>query len=63
MEAYLSMWPGRPMPTIATFLGVTIKLYPNDHQPAHFHAFHGDDEVMVGIAGLKVLAGQLPRRG
>ncbi len=48
------------MPTIATFLGISIKLYANDHQPPHFHAFHGDDEVVVGIASLKVLAGRLP---
>ncbi|MFZ5494403.1 MAG: DUF4160 domain-containing protein [Verrucomicrobiota bacterium] len=47
------------MPTIASFHGVTIKLYFNDHQPPHFHAFHGDDEAVVGIVSLQVLAGGL----
>lgn len=47
------------MPTIATFLGVSIKLYFNDHQPPHFHAFHGNDEAMIGIAPVIVLEGRL----
>lgn len=47
------------MPTIASFLGVSIKLYPNDHQPPHFHAFHGDDQAVIGIASIQVLAGRL----
>jgi hypothetical protein len=37
------------MPTIASFLGVSIRLYFKDHQPPHFHAFHGDDEAMIAI--------------
>jgi hypothetical protein len=45
------------MPTIASFLGVSIKLYSNDHQPPHFHAFHGGDEAMIGIAPVGVLEG------
>ena len=48
------------MPTVAHFLGVTIKLYSNDHQPPHFHAFHGDDEIMIGIVRVNVMAGRLP---
>lgn len=48
------------MPTIATFHGVTIKLYSNDHQPPHFHAFHGDDEAVIGISDIQVLVGSLP---
>jgi hypothetical protein len=47
------------MPTIATFLGVSIKLYPNDHLPPHFHAFHGEDEAMIAIGPVAVLAGRL----
>ena len=26
------------MPTIATFFGIAIRMYHNDHPPAHFHA-------------------------
>ena len=48
------------MPTIATFHGVTIRLYANDHQPPHFHALHGDDEALVAIVSVKVLEGLVP---
>jgi Domain of unknown function (DUF4160) len=48
------------MPTIASFRGVSIKLYPNDHQPADFHAFHGDDEAMIGITEICVIEGRIP---
>ena len=38
-------------------------MYARDHQPAHFHARYGDDEVLIEIETSRVLRGMLPRRG
>ena len=50
------------MPTISTFYGVTVQMFWDDHWPPHFHAIHGDDEVLVDIRTMEVLRGTLPRR-
>jgi len=49
------------MPTVAQIPGgVRIEQYHGDHPPAHFHAIHGDDSAVIGIArGFKVLGGRL----
>jgi hypothetical protein len=38
------------MPTISFFYGITIRMYLNEHPPAHFHAEYGDDEACISIA-------------
>ena len=48
------------MPIVAIVAGVMIRLYYSDHEPAHFHAVAGDDEMLVRIADLEVMAGSLP---
>ena len=48
------------MPTIAVVDGTKIQMFYNDHAPAHFHAIHGDDEVLVAIRSLDVIRGSLP---
>ena len=50
------------MPEVSRFYGVVIRMYFNDHQPAHFHALHGEDEAIVSIGSLAVLRGGLRRR-
>lgn len=50
------------MPTISMFRGIKITMYWNDHQPPHFHAFYGDDEVLVSIRDLEALEGSLPNK-
>ncbi len=50
------------MPRISEFYGVTIAMYFNDHQPAHFHAYYGEYEALVVIETLDIYAGSLPRR-
>jgi len=50
------------MPEISRFYGIIIKMYYDDHPPAHFHAYYGDFEVVVNIETLGVLAGNLPPR-
>ncbi len=48
------------MPTLAIIDGVKITMYYADHEPAHFHAIAGEDEIVVGIADLSVIAGTAP---
>ncbi|MEA3356810.1 MAG: DUF4160 domain-containing protein [Candidatus Bipolaricaulota bacterium] len=39
-----------------------IKMFFNDHNPPHFHAFYGEYEGLIDIADLSVFAGSLPPR-
>jgi hypothetical protein len=50
------------MPEVSRFFGIAIRLYYNDHQPAHFHAVYGEHEALIEIDTLAVLRGELPRR-
>lgn len=48
------------MPVVAIVAGVAIRLYYADHEPAHFHAVLAEWEMLVRIADLGVMAGDLP---
>jgi hypothetical protein len=37
---------------------IIITVYPNDHQPAHFHAIHPDFELQIEIATLMIMRGR-----
>ena len=50
------------MPTISSFYGILIRMYFNDHEPAHFHVQYAEFKATVDICGLRVLTGCLPRR-
>ena len=50
------------MPEISRFFGIIIRMYFDDHNPPHFHAIYGGQEIQVGIDPITVLHGQLPRR-
>ena len=50
------------MPELCRFYGIVIRMYYNDHGPAHFHAVYGEDEAIIGIDSLAVLQGRLPPR-
>ena len=50
------------MPTISYFYGITVRLYYNEHPPAHFHALYGEQVGQIDIATGKLLQGKLPRR-
>jgi hypothetical protein len=50
------------MPRISEFFGIVIKMYYNDHSPAHFHAEYGEFEAIYTIETVEVLRGDLPRR-
>jgi Domain of unknown function (DUF4160) len=48
------------MPTIAIVDGIRIMIYFNDHEPPHFHAKQAEYEILVEIAGLRVIGGTCP---
>lgn len=33
------------MPEISRFFGIVIRMFFNDHQPAHFHAVYGEKKL------------------
>jgi hypothetical protein len=37
------------MPEISRFYGIIVFMNFNDHDPAHFHARYGDQEIVVEI--------------
>jgi Domain of unknown function (DUF4160) len=49
------------MPELCRFFGIIIRMYFNDHDPPHFHAVYGEDEVLIEIDTLVVVRGELPR--
>lgn len=47
------------MPTIAFFHGIAIRMFFNDHPPAHIHAYHGDQEAKFDIETGTLIGGRL----
>ena len=50
------------MPEICRFYGIIIKLFHKEHNPPHFHAEYGNDEVLIEIRTLAVFAGKISPR-
>lgn len=50
------------MPTICMFRGIKITINWREHNPPHFHASYGSDEVLVLINELEVLEGSIPSK-
>ncbi len=50
------------MPEISRFFGIVIRMFFNDHEPAHFHAIYGEFEALIEVETLSVVRGSLPRR-
>jgi hypothetical protein len=50
------------MPTISWFYGVSIRMYLNDHPPAHFHAYYESNAAVVLIETGEITVGRLPPR-
>jgi hypothetical protein len=50
------------MPDLSRFFGIIIRMFFNDHHPAHFHAIYQEHEALIAIESLDVLRGDLPRR-
>ena len=50
------------MPEISRFFGIVIRMYFDDHNPPHFHAFYAGNEAQIGIEPIAILEGTLPNR-
>lgn len=50
------------MPEISRFFGIVIRMFYNDHIPAHFPAEYGESEALIEIDSLDVYRGALPQR-
>jgi hypothetical protein len=48
------------MPTIAYFLGISVRMFFNDHDPPHFHARYQGFRARIRIADGEVIGGRLP---
>ena len=47
------------MPTISMFYGIIIRMYYDDHNPPHFHAFYGDYKAIFNFDG-EIIEGTMP---
>jgi len=50
------------MPEICRFYGIIIAMYYSDHNPPHFHARYGNQNVVIDINTLRILEGSIPPR-
>jgi hypothetical protein len=50
------------VPKVSEFFGISIYLYFREHPPPHFHARYAEEEVLVSIEDLNVLAGRINPR-
>lgn len=48
------------MPTISMFYGIVIRMYYDDHNPPHFHAFYGDYKAIFNFNG-EMIEGTMPK--
>lgn len=50
------------MPTISEFFGILIRMYYDDHNPPHFHAYYSKHEAIIAIDTLEIMDGSLRKR-
>jgi hypothetical protein len=50
------------MPEISRFLGMSILMYFDDHNPPHFHVKYNNYRALISIKDLALLEGDLPAR-
>ncbi|MBI5076316.1 MAG: DUF4160 domain-containing protein [Nitrospirae bacterium] len=50
------------MPELSRFFGIVIYLYFREHNPPHFHAVYGEEEILIEIPSLSVITGNLSPR-
>lgn len=49
------------MPTISMFFGIIIRMFADDHNPPHFHAFYQEYEAMFSLDGT-IIKGDFPAK-
>jgi len=50
------------MPQVSEFYGISIYMYYEDHNPAHFHAIYGEYKALIDIENGTIMKGYLPTR-
>ncbi|MDX2189466.1 MAG: DUF4160 domain-containing protein [Bacteroidota bacterium] len=50
------------MPEISRFLGIIIRMFYNEHNPPHFHAYYNDFQAEIAIETLEIKSGSLPNK-
>jgi len=50
------------MPIVSRFFGITIRIRYDDHNPPHFHAEYGSDEIVIAISPIAILKGHTSSR-
>ncbi|HLF56517.1 MAG TPA: DUF4160 domain-containing protein [Thermoanaerobaculia bacterium] len=50
------------MPEISRFFGIVVRMYYEEHAPPHFHATYGEQEGVVELQSLSMMAGHLSPR-
>ncbi|MGB5033507.1 MAG: DUF4160 domain-containing protein [Saprospiraceae bacterium] len=50
------------MPEISRFLGIIIRMFYNEHNPPHFHAYYNEHQAEIDINSFEIIAGELPKR-
>ena len=50
------------MPEISRFLGISIRMYRDEHLPPHFHAIYNEFAAQISIRNLAIINGKLPPR-
>ncbi|HKG00862.1 MAG TPA: DUF4160 domain-containing protein [Xanthobacteraceae bacterium] len=48
------------MPTVAYFLGISVRMFFNDHEPPHFHVRYQGFRARVRISDGELIDGRLP---
>jgi uncharacterized protein DUF4160 len=49
------------MPVISIFFGIVIRMFYQEHEPAHFHAEHGGQQAKFDFNGV-LIAGEIRSR-
>ena len=52
----------KKVPELSRFMGISIAMYFNDHNPPHFHAIYSEYDIEIEIKNLSILDGKLPPR-
>jgi hypothetical protein len=50
------------VPRLSYFYGISIYMYPRDHNPPHFHVIYGEFSAQVQISSGAIIGGGLPIR-
>ena len=50
------------MPVLSKFYGIVVRMLFVREFTAHFYAFYGSWELMVGVAPIRIIQGEAPER-